>query len=81
MSWQVYIVECADGTYYTGASTDVQRRVEAHNSGCGARYTRARRPVKLRWISAPLDKGEALSLECNIKKMPRAKKELLCTST
>ena len=46
--WCVYIVECADGTLYTGITNDLERRLDEHNAGTGARYTRSRRPVVLR---------------------------------
>ncbi len=77
--WSVYIVECADGTYYTGATNNIDRRVKKHNSGKGAKYTRSRLPVKLVYLSASCsDKSAALRFECCIKDHTRSwKKELI----
>ena len=61
MSAYVYIVECADGTLYTGWTDDVAKRVAAHNAGRGAKYTRSRRPVVLRYYEELEDKSSALS--------------------
>lgn len=71
----VYIVECNDGTYYTGIARDVHARIAKHNSGKGAKYTRARRPVILRWAMECGDKSSALKQEYNIKQMSREQKE------
>ena len=74
--WYVYIVECADGSLYTGITTDVQRRLLEHNySFKSARYTRSRRPVNLVW-STPIDGGRAAASreEYRIKKLSRKKK-------
>ena len=73
----VYILKCADGTFYTGWTTDVEKRVETHNSGNGAKYTRARRPVELVYVEEYDDKIEAQRRERAIKKLTRAKKEEL----
>jgi putative endonuclease len=70
----VYIVECADGTLYTGYTTNVEERVLAHNSGKGARYTRGRLPVTLVFSESHRDKGAALGRERQIKKMSRGLK-------
>lgn len=70
----VYLVECADGTLYTGIARDVAARVELHNQGKGARYTRGRGPVRLIGSSGPLDRGDALRLELEIKRVPRPQK-------
>jgi putative endonuclease len=70
-----YIVECADGSYYTGWTTDPQRRVRTHNCGKGARYTRDRRPVRLVYVEEQPDRGEAMRREVRIKRMGRAGKE------
>ena len=73
--WWVYIVECADGTYYTGITTDVQRRLNEHNySFKSAKYTRSRRPVKLVYSEEALNRSEASKRECKIKKLSRNKK-------
>ena len=73
----VYIVECADHTYYTGWTTDVARRVACHNSGKGAKYTRSRLPVVLRYYEAYETKQEAMSREYAIKQLSRQEKEEL----
>ena len=66
----MYVVECADGTLYTGYTTDVERRLKTHNAGKGAKYTRARLPVKLLYSEAFASKPEAMSAE---EKKPREK--------
>lgn len=76
MTWFLYIVECSDGTYYTGISKNVQRRVHDHNNTSrGSRYTRTRRPVTL-IASCPAgeDRSAAQKLERKIKKLPRRQK-------
>lgn len=73
----VYIVECNDGTYYTGWTNNLERRVEMHSTGRGAKYTRSRGPVKLVHYEEFDDKRDALKREYEIKKMTRAKKILL----
>ncbi len=78
MRYCVYMLECADGTYYTGISNDIDKRLAAHNAGkAGAKYTRARRPVTLVYREACADKGEALSREAVIKKLTHAQKRAL----
>ena len=69
-----YILECRDGSLYTGWTNDIEKRVEAHNSGNGAKYTRARRPVKLVYLEESQTKEEAMSREYAIKQMTRQKK-------
>ena len=69
-----YIVECADGTLYSGWTNDLEKRIAAHNAGQGAKYTRSRRPVTLRYYEEFEDKSEALRRECALKKLSRAKK-------
>ena len=73
----VYILKCADGTYYTGYTTDPERRTQVHNSGKGAKYTRARRPVELIYTEEYDDKTEAQRREYAIKQLTRAEKEEL----
>lgn len=75
--WFVYILECSDGTLYTGITDNVERRLALHNSGKGARYTKGRCPVVLRYSEKLSGKGEALRREWIIKKMPRISKEKL----
>ena len=77
MAFFCYILECADGTYYTGWSTDPERRLRLHNSGKGARYTRSRRPVRLLYVEACPDRGAALKRERAIKALSRSRKEKL----
>ncbi len=72
-----YILECADGTFYTGWSTDPERRLSAHNKGRGARYTRARRPVRLVYVEPQADKVSAMKRERAIKTMTREQKQKL----
>ena len=77
MTAYAYIVECADGTLYSGWTNDLEKRVAAHNAGQGAKYTRSRLPVKLRYYEEFEDKNEALRRECALKKMTRAQKRAL----
>lgn len=74
MSCYCYILECVDGTLYTGWTTDPERRVKQHNKGVGARYTKTRRPVKLVYLEEQPDKITALKRERAIKSLPRKKK-------
>ena len=71
----MYVVECRDGSYYTGYTTDVKKRVAVHNSGKGAKYTRARLPVKLIYAEGFDSKEEAMSAEALLKQKKRAQKE------
>lgn len=73
----VYIIECKDNTYYTGWTTNLERRIKAHNNGNGAKYTKARRPVKLIYYEEFPDKKQALKREYAIKQLTRKQKELL----
>jgi putative endonuclease len=74
MSAFVDMVECADKTLYTGWTTDVERRLKAHNAGRGAKYTRERSPVRLVYIEEVADRRAAMKRELEIKRMRRAKK-------
>ena len=71
----MYVVECRDGSYYTGYTTDVKKRVAVHNSGKGAKYTRARLPVKLIYAQGFASKEEAMSAEALLKRKKRPQKE------
>jgi putative endonuclease len=73
----VYVVECSDGTLYTGYTTDVERRVEEHNAGEGAKYTRGRTPVTVVHTEEFEERGEAMSREATIKEMSREDKKSL----
>ncbi|MGM0421103.1 MAG: GIY-YIG nuclease family protein [Bacillota bacterium] len=76
----VYIVECQDNTYYTGYTTDPERRLAEHNSGEGAKYTRGRAPVKLVYLEEYENKKEAMQREYQIKQLTRADKLELINS-
>ena len=75
----VYILKCSDDTLYTGWTTDVGRRVSAHNGGRGAKYTKSRLPVKLVYCEEMANRGEALRREAEIKRMTREQKLRLIT--
>ncbi|HEU0297340.1 MAG TPA: GIY-YIG nuclease family protein [Anaerolineales bacterium] len=76
-----YIVECADGTYYTGWALDLQKRVDIHNKGRGAKYTRMRLPVKLVYMEEQPDRKSAMKREIAIKRMDRdGKRKLIVKS-
>jgi len=72
--WWVYIVQCSDGTLYTGISNNVEKRIAAHNTGKGAKYTKTRRPVILLKQFECKDRSEASKLEYKIKQMSRQQK-------
>jgi putative endonuclease len=72
--WLVYILRCRDGTFYTGVTTDLERRLAAHASGRGARYTRGRGPFRLFLVEAVGSRGDALRRELAIKRMSRRQK-------
>ncbi|MDR3225979.1 MAG: GIY-YIG nuclease family protein [Clostridiales Family XIII bacterium] len=75
----VYIVRCADGTFYTGWTNNIEKRIEAHNSGKGGKYTRTRFPVELVYFETYPTKQEAQSREFAIKRLSRQAKEILIT--
>lgn len=76
-----YMVRCADGSLYTGYTVDsVEKRVEAHNSGKGSRYTRSRLPVTLAWCESFSTEHEARSLEWHMKHKTKKEKEALAAS-
>lgn len=74
-SYYVYIIRCADGTLYTGSTDDVQRRLEVHRSGKGAKYTRGKGPLELVYSEQVESWSQALRRESEIKKMTRLQKE------
>jgi putative endonuclease len=77
----VYVIECSDGTYYTGYTTDVERRVAEHDAGEGAKYTRGRTPVELVHAESHDTRSAAMSREHEIKSLSRrAKKRLIETN-
>ena len=73
-NWTVYMLECADGTLYTGITDDLERRLRAHNEGRGAKYTRGRGPLKLRYLESVPDKSTALKREHALKQLRRSEK-------
>lgn len=77
MATYCYILKCADGTYYTGWSTDPQRRLAQHNAGKGARYTRSRRPVSLVYLEEQPDRSSAMRREASIKRLQHVQKQAL----
>lgn len=74
MAWYVYLLRCGDGSLYTGCTDNVERRLAAHRSGKGAKYTRSRLPLELVYQEAVEDRSAALRREAAIKALPRAKK-------
>ena len=76
-NWYLYILRCGDGSLYTGITTDVQRRFEAHASGKGAKYTRGRAPLTLLYSEFCGTHSEALKREIQVKSLPRGEKERL----
>ncbi len=80
MPFYCYILECSDGTFYTGWTTDPQRRERQHNAGRGARYTRTRRPVRLVYVEEQPDRSAAMKREMSIKALSRERKKKLIES-
>ena len=76
----VYIVQCVDGTLYTGYAVDLDKRIDAHNAGRGAKYTAGRRPVALVYSESFDSKSHALKREHELKRQTRARKQTLITS-
>jgi putative endonuclease len=72
-----YLLECADGTYYTGWTTDPERRLKQHNKGIGSRYTRSRLPVKMVYLEPQPDRSTAMKRERAIKRLSRERKKKL----
>lgn len=70
-----YVLECKDGSYYGGYTIDLKRRVEQHNQGKGAKYTRMKKPVTLKYYQSYESKSEALRAEYRFKQLTRAEKE------
>ena len=73
----VYILECGDGSFYTGSTIDLERRLAEHSAGKGARYTRSRLPVKLAFAEKQPSRREAMRREAQVKRLPRKRKEAL----
>jgi len=80
MAFYCYILECSDGTYYTGWTINPELRLNTHNKGAGARYTRSRRPVRMVYMEECPDKGSAIKRERAIKALSRTRKQKLINS-
>lgn len=78
--WILYILECKDGSLYTGITDDLQRRLAAHRAGKGAKYTRGRSPLTLRYTERCADRSAALRREIEIKRLDRSEKLKLLES-
>lgn len=76
-TWKLYILRCGDGSLYTGITTDVQKRLAAHRSGKGAKYTRGRGPLELVYSEKCGSHSDALRRELEIKRLTREEKEIL----
>ena len=74
MTWHVYIIECNDGSFYTGITNDLGKRITAHNAGQGAKYTKPRRPVHLRYSEPAQDRVQASKREYSIKSLRKSAK-------
>jgi putative endonuclease len=80
MAWHVYIIECSDGSLYTGITNDLEKRITAHNDGRGAKYTKSRRPVRLRYSEPAADRKNASQREYAIKSLRKSAKMHLITT-
>ncbi len=78
--WTLYVLRCGDGTYYTGITTDLARRLSSHNAGKGGRYTRSHLPVTLLFHKKGLTRSGALRAEIRFKRLSRQEKEKQWTS-
>jgi putative endonuclease len=76
-NWIVYVLQCKDGSYYTGITNNIIRRLWMHSRGRGSKYTRTRLPVKIVWRKEVADKSSALKEEIRIKSLSRQEKEKL----
>lgn len=75
--WSLYVLECSDGSFYTGVTTDIDRRFREHQEGKASRYTRTRRPVVLVYREACGTRSQSLARECAVKSLSRERKEEL----
>lgn len=80
MEYTVYLLRCADGTYYTGSTNNLARRLRAHNAGRGAKYTRSRRPVQVVYQEQCPDRSAALRREYALKQLTHQQKAQLAQS-
>ena len=78
--WSLYILKCSDGTFYTGITNDLERRLKMHQAGKASRYTRTRGPVEMLYSESCGDRSSALIRECEVKEWPRTKKAALTKS-
>ena len=78
--WYLYILRCGDGTFYTGITTDVDKRLEAHRSGRGAKYTRGRAPLEVIYRECCGTHSDALKREMAVKRLSREEKQALIFS-
>lgn len=78
--WTIYMLRCSDNSLYTGITKDLQKRIDTHNSGKGAKYTRGRLPVKLAWLKNGLTESEARKEEARIKSLKKMAKETMLHS-
>ncbi len=81
MDWKVYIVKCSDNTFYTGITNNIKLRLDTHNEGNGAKYTKNRLPVFLVYLESVANRSNALKREMEIKKLNRPQKLNLINST
>lgn len=81
MDWKVYIVKCSDNTFYTGITNNIKLRLDTHNEGNGAKYTKNRLPVLLVYLESVANRSNALKREMEIKKLNRSQKINLINST
>lgn len=79
MKWIVYILECSDNSLYTGITNNLERRLEEHRTGRGAKYTKHRNPLKVRYVEFRRTKSAALTREAAIKSLTRSEKLALIT--
>ncbi|MFI5304576.1 MAG: GIY-YIG nuclease family protein [Nitrospiria bacterium] len=77
--WQIYIIQCGDGTLYTGITKNIKNRISLHNAGKGSKYTRGRRPVNLVYLEWAANQGSALRREYEIKQLDSGEKQKLIT--
>lgn len=76
-AWSLYILKCSDGSFYTGITNDLERRLKMHQTGKASRYTRTRGPVEMLYTEPCGNRSSALIRECEVKEWPRKKKEAL----
>ena len=79
-TWKLYMLRCCDGSLYTGITTDLEKRIGAHNAGKGAKYTRGRGPLELVYREICGDHSAALKREAAIKRLTREQKQALIVS-